>query len=82
MKSKVVVEKEPMFLPFDITITVESPEELINLWHRFNNDKPEQIPASMDKTLPCPAVNVYGIWEKLGQRIDEEIEAGNITKQY
>ena len=31
-----VEEKEDMFKPFSVTISIESKEELVELWHRLN----------------------------------------------
>jgi len=72
------IEQEPKFKPFKLEITIESEEDLINLWHRMDLNNSE-VANSFPKCGGTSVRLVSGInwknsrinadiWEKLNER--------------
>jgi hypothetical protein len=67
------------FKPFDITLKVETEQELIILWHLFNqsNDKIRKLMEEKGYTTPVVSRDmewIYDLWEKLqGQARSQKV---------
>jgi hypothetical protein len=63
------------FTPLTITLTIESAEELRQLWHRFNIVRSSLTTGYVDTYEGCPSLTDYrmfsGIWDEINRLCDE-----------
>jgi len=60
MKCEVINDVEPSFQPIEITMVIESEEELVNLWHRLNNN-----------TVAQSYTDLYGVYQLWGGKTED-----------
>jgi hypothetical protein len=68
-----IKHEEPKFQP--VTITIESEEELCDMWHRMNQSASE-VNGNVSKKLKYNAMGIYDTWDKL----DEIVKQRNLYK--
>ena len=76
MKSEIKNIDNMEFQPFELKITVENEDQLMNLWHRFNAN--EEVfegtrKYTSNETLikSIPHESTHGIWKQLDRKIQE-----------
>lgn len=67
-----ITESEPKFDPIKIEITVESEEELRELWNRFNIQDSEIFSKSQSGGYPlkrCPSDTTINVWRAINTKL-------------
>ena len=67
MKVKVNTKKE--FQPIELTITIESEEELCDLWHRLNVSK-NVADTQSNNDLKHRCIDTYSLWNEIDDLVD------------
>ena len=70
-----VKEESNKFEPIELTLTIESEEELCDLWHRFNASVYDIDKESVDY-LKHKSITLYDKWEV----IDDLVKQRNLYK--
>tara|TARA_R110000744_G_scaffold163686_1_gene280714 strand:+ start:2290 stop:2505 length:216 start_codon:yes stop_codon:yes gene_type:complete len=70
-----IVEEAKKFKPIELTITIETEEELCDLWHRMNATKPE-IDNDIHDTLKHRSSSNMVMWGS----IDNLVKVNNLYK--
>ena len=72
MEVSIKIDKNKYFIPFTLTLKIETMAELLNLYQRMSNDKIGKICNSLDKDRKEGSMNCYKIWSLLQERIEQE----------
>ena len=69
MDIQIKLDKNTTFTPFDMTLRIETMEQLLNLYQRMSSDAIDEIPETVDKTRTNGSMSCYKIWNELRARI-------------
>lgn len=72
MQVSLVGSEPESFKPITITLTIESKQELLELWHRLDLSVKEVQGIAM-KSVPYPGVSLRGFWQVLNTILEVRI---------